>query len=213
MEQIGDEEQRLMQMQHLAIADAVAAQQQQFAEQGAPQQQEPQELSSNIDLWHLSDEELEWVWALKIAVEADEDLKPLSDLEYVHQALFAKENTEEAVKRVRGLQYFREEYRICDHPEEGVRLIEAWMNKHPGFLLSVDVDEIHGHFIMVYDYAKRRPGEIKTPEDWRDHLGGMYYLMHAMQNNVHAIREGIVHICECEGELAGFVVAFLLDFF
>ena len=80
-------------------------------------------------------------------------------------------------------------------------MIDAFMSKHPGFLLSVDIDEAYGHFVMVYDYAKRRPRELRQPEDWRSHLGGMYYLSHCMQNNVHAVRQGIVHICECEGKI------------
>ena len=174
--------------------------------QAAPfdQQQQQQVLAQQqqqhpVDLWNLTEEELEWCWALKVAVEAEDDLKPLSDFEYVHQALYAKENTESALARVRGLQAFREEYRISDNPEEGIQMIEAFMNLHPNFLLSVDIDETLGHFVLIYDYAKRRPGNVKSDRDWRNHLGGMYYLMHAMQNNVHAVRQGVVHICECEG--------------
>ena len=171
-------------------------QQQAVPPEAAPQ--EHQQLSV-VDLWRISDEELEWAWELKVVVEAEDDLKPLSDFEYVHQSLHGKGDIEAAVARVRGLQHFRQEYRISDTAAEGIQLIEAWMSKHPNFLLSVDIDEVYGHFVMIYDYAKRRPGNLKTDADWRSHLGGMYYLSHAMQNNIHACREGIVHICECEG--------------
>ena len=150
-----------------------------------------------FDLFHLSEEELEWAWALKIAVEADDELKPLSDFEVVQQALFARENTEDALARCHGLQAFREEYHIHDTPLEGVQLIEGFMSKHPGFLLSIDMDENHGHFVFVYDYAKRRPNDLKTDADWRNHLGGMYYMMQCQQINIHACREGVVHIIEC----------------
>ncbi|CAB9525563.1 expressed unknown protein [Seminavis robusta] len=162
-------------------------------------QEQQRQAAAHIDLWVLNEEELEGAWALKIAVEADDEVDNLSDFEYVHQAIFARENTEVALARVRGLQAFRQHYKIHDTPEEGVELVNAFMNKHPGFLLSVDIDETHGHYVMIYDYARRKPHEVKTEEDWRGHLGGMYYLMHALQNNIHACREGIVHICECEG--------------
>lgn len=180
-------------------------QQPEYFPQGAaqqPQQQQPQHPQPQVglvDLWRMSGEELEWAWELKVAVEADDNLKPLSDFEYAHQSLYARGNTEVALARVLGLQHFRKEYRIDDDAAQGIQLIEAWMALHPSFLLSVDIDEIRGHFVMIYDYSKRKPANLKTDEDWRSHLGGMYYLSHAMQNNIHACREGIIHICECEG--------------
>jgi hypothetical protein len=73
------------------------------------------------------------------------------------------------------------------------------MDKHPGMCLSIDYDPQFGHFVVVYDYAKRRPENIDFPEDWRVHLGGFYYMAQSMTSDLHAIREGIVHICECEG--------------
>jgi len=160
--------------------------------------EEQQQPKPGIDFWRLSAEETEWAWALKSALEAEEDVRPLSDFEIVTQALHAKGDTERALRGVRGLQCFRQEYVIRDTPMEGIQLIDEWMCLHPGFLLSVDIDETYGHCVMIYDYAKRRPNDIQTEAHWRSHLGGMYYLQHAMQHNIHSCREGIVHVCECK---------------
>lgn len=40
---------------------------------------------------------------------------------------------------------------------------------------------------------------MDEPEDWRIHLGGLYYCWNALHSNILACREGVVHICECEG--------------
>lgn len=147
----------------------------------------------------LTEQECRWALAIRNVVKEDEDLEKISDMEYAHHALLARGNVEQAVARIRGMQYFRQEYNIKDTAEEGIQLLEQFMRKHPGFVLSVDYDAAHGHFIIVYDYAKRNPSAIDFPHDWRVHLGGFFYLFQAMQSNIVSMREGLVHICECEG--------------
>ena len=43
------------------------------------------------------------------------------------------------------------------------------------------------------------PAAVDLPTDWRVLLGGLYYCHQLVQCNLMACREGLVHICECEG--------------
>jgi hypothetical protein len=153
----------------------------------------------DIDVVKVSEttrDELEWAVNIKAAIESNPDIRNVSDMEYIHHALIAKNDVAEAVRRIQGLQYFREEYRIKDTIEEGTELIRAFLKQQDGFVLTVDVDLEKGHFVWVYDNAKIRPDRVDFPEDWRVYLGGIYYMFQAMHSNIQACRQGVVHICE-----------------
>ena len=80
------------------------------------------------------------------------DFSLLSTLvEYAHQALYVLDDVEDALQRLQALQYFREEYNINDTPEEGVEIFSRFLEKHPGFVLSIDYEPMFGHFVIVYD--------------------------------------------------------------
>lgn len=147
----------------------------------------------------MNEQEIRWAVDIRHAVEDSHELQNRPDLEYAHHALVSRGNLNLALARIQGMQYFRDEYKIHDTPEEGLQLLRQFFEKHPGFVLSVDYDRNHGHFVIVYDYAKRKPKAIDFPKDWRIHLGGFFYLFQAMQYNIVSMREGLVHICECEG--------------
>ncbi|CAB9525560.1 expressed unknown protein [Seminavis robusta] len=147
----------------------------------------------------ISSEEREWAANIKAAAEAAEDIRNVSDMEYVHQAIIAKDDVDGALKRLRGLQDFRDEYKIKDTVEQGIELIKGFLRQQEGFLLTIDVDREKGHFVWVYDTAKIAPERCDYPDDWQIYLGAMYYQMNAMHSNMFAIREGVVHIGECEG--------------
>jgi hypothetical protein len=119
----------------------------------------------------LAEEEIRWALAIKGAAAAEEELKQLTDYEYVQHALLSKNDVEEAIEHIRSMQYFRQEYNINDNPKEGEELFRKFTQKHKGFLLSVDWDEANGQFVVVFDYPNRNPKAIDFPEDWRIHLG------------------------------------------
>lgn len=148
---------------------------------------------------HITEQECEWAIALKEAVAEADDIKNLSDFDYVQNSLIAKDDLESAMDRIRGIEIFREEYNINDTVEEGIALITQFLKQQPAFILTVDLDPEKGHFVFVYDTAKLQPKFRDFPEDWRVHLGAWYYLFHAMNSNIHSCRQGVVHIGECEG--------------
>ena len=148
----------------------------------------------------LKDEECRWAHELKAAVTEDDDLKELSDFEYAQHAIASQGNLEKALLKVSGLQTFREEYNVKDTLEEGLQALEEFQKQQPWFVLDVEYEPQFGHFVCVYDYGVCNPDvAMKMPEDWRTYIVGLYYVFQLLQANIGAIREGLVHIVECEG--------------
>ena len=144
----------------------------------------------------ISQDEQMWATNIKAAIQSDPDIQNVPDMVYVHHALIAKSDVAAAVRRIHGLQFFREEYRIKDTVEEGMELIRGFLKQQQGYILSVDVDVSNGHFVWVYDNAKVRPDLVDFPEDWRVFLGGLYYLYQAMHSNIRSCRHGVLQIGE-----------------
>ena len=72
------------------------------------------------------------------------------------------------------------------------------MKLMPGFVLDVNYDEERGYFVLIEDAAKVIPANVGTSEEWRNWLGGQYYLYHAMMSNFEAVRTGIFRIVEVD---------------
>ncbi|CAB9526069.1 expressed unknown protein [Seminavis robusta] len=156
----------------------------------------------------LSTREVRRALAIKAAIvdsnkerreQGEDELIELTDFEYAQYALLTKGNVEDALERIEKMQAFREEYRIQDTVEEGMEIMQALTIQQPWFVVSVDYNPTHGHFVFVYDYSKLKPAAVDYPEDWRIFLGGMYYIYQLGLSNLLACREGLVHIAECQG--------------
>ncbi|CAB9505365.1 expressed unknown protein [Seminavis robusta] len=148
----------------------------------------------------LTDAETRWALEIKQAVEARSDeIKALSDYEYAQYALVSRGDVTDALRRIQGLQEFRDEYKIDDTLEQGMDLLRKFTIQQPWFVLDVEYEAPLGHFVCVYDYGVLDPSKVDFPEDWRIYLGGLYYIFQILQSNLGAVREGIVHIVECEG--------------
>lgn len=160
----------------------------------------------------LSAQERQWALAVKHAVEEDLDLQNLTDLEYAQYALVSQNDVDDALRRARGLQLFRQEYGINETLDQAMELINALIIQQPGMLLSVDKaktnptapevenhPDLHCHYLMVFDFARINPKALHLPRDKRDMLGALYYLHHATQTNPTLMRNGILFIAECEG--------------
>ena len=154
----------------------------------------------NLLTTSLTDQECQWALEIKNAVMEDGDLKELTDFEYAQHAIASKGDLEKALLKVGGLQTFREEYKVLDTLEEGLQALRAFQKQQPWFVLDVEYEPEFGHFVCVYDYGVMDPdAAMKMPEDWRTYIVGLYYIFQLLQANLGSIREGLVHIVECEG--------------
>jgi CRAL/TRIO domain len=150
----------------------------------------------------LTEPELEWAWEIKEAVDLDPDLRSISDFEIAQLAIvtLGLEDLYSIRERVLVMQALRDEYKIVDTPEEGVALMRGLTClQQPGYILAFDVSPNGRNYTVVIDMAAKRPSATKSDEDFRVYLGGFYYMLTAACSNLTAIREGVVHICECDG--------------
>lgn len=173
--------------------------------------QDEEERVMALPSMQITEQEREWALAIKKAVEADDELKNLSDLEYVQYAIATEGDVPGSLKRAKGLQLFRQEYGINDTLDQGTNMLQAMLQDHePGLILSVDKvqtttsdacddPDLFSHFVFVLDFAKINPKGIHLPSHKRDTLGALYYAHHATQTTPAAIRNGCVFIAECEG--------------
>lgn len=171
-----------------------------------------QERIRALPCMRLTEEERGWALTIKRAVEEDEELRNLCDLDYVQYAIVTGGDVQDSLRRMRGLQVFRQEYGINDTFDQALEMIRAFLTQQPGLLLAVDKaktasqqggeDEdadAHLHYLLVLDFAKINPKTIRLPRDKRDMLGAFYYLHTATVAHPTAIRNGLLFIAECEG--------------
>lgn len=155
----------------------------------------------------LSDEERGWAVAIKEAmIEEDEDLaKTISDFEYVHHAIIAKDKPAKAVKRIHRLDKFRKEHDIPVDAskfsaDDAMTMIQAFEAKSPGMFLSFGKDSagIHG-YLSTWNYTAFLPANYQEAADWKNCFAAFYYVFDAMQPDFDAVRSGIVMLADAEG--------------
>lgn len=149
----------------------------------------------------LDDMELQRAYEIKAGIEEAENIRNLSDFEYVHLAIACppQEDLDKILERVYLLQCFRDEYHLSDTVEDGMDLIREFLEQQKGFMLSLDFSPSQGSYIMVSDFAKFNPSAVQTPHDWKIRVAGLYYMFQCCCSRIRAIREGVVLISECEG--------------
>ena len=95
----------------------------------------------------------ERVWALEIkqAVEAEEELRPLSDMDYVQYAIICKGNLGNAMRRIRNIQAFKDTYQVDNSVEQAMAMLEAFMTQQAGLILHLDIDPVSLEGLHVMD--------------------------------------------------------------
>lgn len=146
----------------------------------------------------LAPEENQRALQIKQTVEQRSDILNLRDMEYAQFAVMTKGNVVEAIRRIQLAHAFRQEYNIDPYSlEQGMDLVEKFMQQQPNFLLSIDRNAAHGYHIFVYNRTGFHPSNIRSDEDYRIFIGAMIFMMDALQPTLQACQRGIVHIGEC----------------
>ncbi|CAB9515159.1 expressed unknown protein [Seminavis robusta] len=148
----------------------------------------------------LSDQERQWSIAIKEAIQEDPELAPISDFNCAQLGLIEKDNIEGALERARQMQAFREEYRIADDEESGVKAVADWMELFPGMVLSVSYSRLEGVYVLVLDdtkfYARNLDDNPKGVPIW---FCGNYYVYQAILPDFQSIRKGLIFCVEAGG--------------
>lgn len=178
-----------------------------------PPQQEPQQYSTRDMV--LYDHEIRWAYEIKEAIEANETLKPICDMEVAQFAICtcadpfgvdpAQTGTslEEVLDRVYKLQCFREHYGFENRTftvEDGCRLLGSYLQQQqPGHLVTIDYLPSQGNYMIVWDRAAFHPSRVKQEADWKIYQGATYSIFLVLSSNLRATRSGVEVILECDG--------------
>ncbi|CAB9528883.1 expressed unknown protein [Seminavis robusta] len=137
--------------------------------------------------------------AIKAQVESTPDLDNLSDWWYVQLAIVCKDDIENALHRCYGLQSFREEYKVLDSYEDGVRNLAKLFEMFPRQFLMFDFSDKDGIYVFVHDLVKFDPKIFTSHQMAEDWTRGWMYIHYLMHPDIESIRKGIIVLIECEG--------------
>ncbi|CAB9527212.1 hypothetical protein SEMRO_1958_G307870.1 [Seminavis robusta] len=135
------------------------------------------ELLSQINVRMLiSDNEKRQARAIKTAIEACDDLGPLSDMMYTQFAIMHGNDVELAVGRAQHLQVFREEYGVLDTFQQGIESFQAFLKQQPGHILSLIENPIEHNQVLLVDQVKFDDSILRDDEEWKTFVRLHWYL-------------------------------------
>lgn len=148
----------------------------------------------------ITDEERAWAHELKECIEDDTTgrLRPLSDFEYVQHSTFCQGNLEQVLRQVEALQHFRDLYQPQDTVEQGISILEQYIQLQPAAIIHLDVCST-GEGVVAWNQGAVIPAKADSEENWRIHVMVYYYVYHSIQPTLHACREGAYYLIEGEG--------------
>ena len=148
---------------------------------------------------NVSEEELQWARKIKTAIEGSDDLDNLTDFMYAQYAIKENGDVQAALNRAQMMQEFRQEYGVLDTVEDALRYLTGLVDMMPGLFLSFSFNQGDGNYAVVSDLCKFDMSEIRTPERLSRCFKGAYYLLHALNPDLEAVRRGDTFLCECQG--------------
>lgn len=78
-------------------------------------------------------------------------------MEYAHYAIITQGDLRNALKRITGIQAFRELYHADNSVEQGLQMLEALIKQQPGLLLCIDVDSVTLEGLHVMEIGALNP--------------------------------------------------------
>lgn len=162
---------------------------------------EPKTLRSTGRL--LTPKERQWTMELEQAIsqadDRDETLGRLSDFEIAAHAIVAKDNTTLALKRIRRLKAFKDTHGISREVTvfQAIQMLHKFFHAYPDFVQAIGVDTYDRQCCCFRLEALTSPPPFNHTE--KDRWCALYYLFHALQPDLDAIRRGTVWIGDLEG--------------
>ncbi|KAG7346751.1 CRAL/TRIO domain containing protein [Nitzschia inconspicua] len=148
----------------------------------------------------LTPKERGWTNELEAAIHnSQEDFGKLSDFELAAHAIVAKEDTELALKRIRRLQQFKKTCNISSDMTvfQAIQLLHRFVHAYPGFLQAFGTDTYERHVFTFRLQCLKSPPPFNHSEE--DQFAALYYIFHALQPDLDAIRKGTIFVGDIEG--------------
>ena len=146
----------------------------------------------------LTQQELQWAWDIKLAIEADAEIDNRPDFCYAQLALHDQGNVPAALERAMHLQQLREEYKLLDNFQDGSRWVKELIFLMQGVFLSFSYNQRDGNYCLIYDLGALDISKFqKNSNGFEVCFSGGYYFCQAMTCDIQAIRNGIIFMAEC----------------
>jgi hypothetical protein len=150
----------------------------------------------------LEPKERGWTIELEQAIASAPDrhlFEKLSDFEIAAHAIVAKDDTALAMKRIRRLKSFKDSNGISHEVTvfQAMQLLHKFFHAYPDFVQSVGVDAYNRNFICFKLSALTSPPPFNHTE--KERFAALYYIFHALQPDLDAVRRGTVWL----GDLGG----------
>lgn len=159
-------------------------------------------------------EEVEWASRIKRAARQDPTINQavISDLEYLHHAIVAKDQVGKALKRLRNMQIFKESHgiQLDGSYAEAERDIKLFLTSHPDMMLSVAAGQDSHHMgVFCGNYSGLKVQRIQSEEAYCVLMRGMFYILQAGHANIAAMRAGSAMLLDLKGAgVSNFSLAF-----
>ncbi|CAB9501402.1 expressed unknown protein [Seminavis robusta] len=147
----------------------------------------------------LTNEERQWALSIRAAIEANNEIDPVSDFKCVHLAIIFQGDVEAAVESALHLQCFRHEYDILDTLSESRRALAKLIKLFPKYYMSYSFNKEDGDYYLVYDITQFSIKKMTRTEMFTTFNAGSYYFLHATTVDFALMRKGSIFIAECEG--------------
>jgi phenylalanyl-tRNA synthetase alpha subunit len=141
-------------------------------------------------------EERRWALEIKNSIQLIAELDNLSDYMYAQLAIITRGNVKDAIRRVTGLQHYRQEYNILDTLQDGCQQLLKLFDLFPEQFLSFSFSESEGTYVLIHDATKFDTTALNTPEKVQSFMAAAYYLEATKCPDMASIRRGSIVFVE-----------------
>ena len=127
------------------------------------------------------------------------DVDNLSDFMYAQLALVCGTDMDDAIRRVMGLQDFKQEYKVLEEYKEGCRCFRKVFQLFPEQNLSFSFSPKDGTYVFLHDSSQFNPDAFTSAEMVDEWLKAMYYWHTNFCPDLESIRKGVIVLVECKG--------------
>ena len=147
----------------------------------------------------LTEQERNWALDIRDAIEMVPEIDTVSDFMCLQLALTERDNIQNAIERVQGLQTFQEEYSIASSLQDGIQALEDLVELFPELYLSFSYSYDEQSYVLLYDATKWNAALLQSPDALNKQLKASYYMNLVFNPDAAASRNGLILIAECEG--------------
>lgn len=142
-----------------------------------------------------------WLINLQAELRKHKEVPSVSDFQLASHAAVAKDQPRKAKYRIQGLQKFRQEYNVPEHPTvyEAIKSLHEFVHARPLFVQAFGQD-LQGRWVLSYQLkGLTDPSCHRHEMTTEQEFTALFFLFWAMQPDLEAVRKGSIWIGDMEG--------------